>query len=94
MAEVSKGAVEHQTRRLGAVALVPTIGLADKDAEAGRAVAVIYAVHSGVADRPQGLSLVDRKRRVVLRLRPPVVPVLLASPISGCDLLLWLTADG
>jgi hypothetical protein len=82
-AEGGKGVVEHQTRRLGAVALAPAIGLADKDTERGRAVAVVYAVQSGVADRPQGLPLVDRKRHIVFRLRLPVVPVLLLLARHG-----------
>src|SRR5215217_8431248 len=69
--------------RLGAVAFAPAIGFADKDTERGRAVAVVYAVQSGVADRQQGLPLVDRKRHVVFRLRLPVVPVLLLLARHG-----------
>jgi hypothetical protein len=68
--------VEHQTRRLGAVTLAPVLGLADKNAESGRTVAVIYAVQTGVTYRLQRLPFVDSKRHVVFRLRLPVVPVL------------------
>src|SRR5215211_1983258 len=82
-AEGDKSVVEHQTRRLGAVALAPKLVLADEDTEGGRAVSVVYAVQSGVADRPQGLLLVDRKRHVVFRLRLPVVPVLLLLARHG-----------
>jgi len=70
-------------RRLCTVALAPTLGLADKDAESGRAVAVVYAVQSGVPDRPQGLPLVDRERYVLFRLRLPLVPVLLLLARHG-----------
>src|SRR5215218_4301911 len=82
-AEGDKSVVEHQTRRLGAVALAPKLVLADEDTEGGRAVSVVYAVQSSVADRPQGLLLVDRKRHVVFRLRLPVVPVLLLLARHG-----------
>jgi hypothetical protein len=82
-AEGGKGVVEHQTCRLGTVPLAPTLGLADKDAEGGRTVAVVYAVQSGVADRPQGLEFVDRKRHVVFRLRLAVVPLLLLLARHG-----------
>src|ERR671910_2322538 len=82
-AEGGESVVEHQTRGLRTVALAPTLGLADKDAEGGRAVSVVYSVQSGVADRPQGLPLVDRERRVVFRLRLPVVPVLLLLARHG-----------
>src|SRR5215218_3910538 len=44
---------------------------------------MVYAVQSGVADGPQGLLLVDRKRHVVLRLRLPVVPFLLLLARHG-----------
>jgi hypothetical protein len=82
-AEGGESVVEHQTRGLRTVALAPTLGLADKDAEGGRAVSVVHAVQSGVADRPQGLPFVDRERRVVFRLRLPLVPVLLLLARHG-----------
>ena len=81
--EGGKGVVEHQTRCLGAIALALTLGLADKDTEGSRAVSEVYAVQSSVADRPQGLLLVDRKRRVVFGLRLPILPVLLLLARHG-----------
>src|SRR5215210_3369359 len=59
--ESGKGIVEHQTRRLGAVTFAPVLGLADKDAESGRTVAVIYAVQTGVTYRLQPIAFVDSK---------------------------------
>ena len=82
-AEGGKGIVEHQTRRLSTVALAPALGLADKDAEGGRTVAVVYAVQCGVADGPQGLPFVDRKRHDDFRLRLPVVSILLLLASYG-----------
>src|ERR687889_2049366 len=82
-AEGRKGVVEHQARRLCTVALAAAFEFADKDAEGSRAVAVVYTVQSGVADRPQRLPFVDRKRHVVFRLRLPVVPFLLLLARHG-----------
>src|SRR5215217_635310 len=75
--EGDKSIVEHQARRLCTVALTPAFWLADHDAERGSAIAVVHAVHPRVADGPQSLPFVDRERRVVVRLRLPVVPFLL-----------------
>src|SRR5687768_15107423 len=82
-AEGGESVIEHQTRGLRTVALAPTLGLADKDAEGGRAVSVVHAVQSGVADRPQGLPFVDCERRVVFGLQLPIVPVLLLLARHG-----------
>jgi hypothetical protein len=63
-------------RRVVSVALAATLGLADEDAEGGCPVAVVDFVQPGVADGPQGFPFVDGKRRLVLRPRLLVKPVL------------------
>jgi len=57
--EGGEGVVEHQPRRLGAIALAACVGLADDDAETGGARAPVHVEEIGPPDGPPARPLVD-----------------------------------
>src|SRR5438874_10012582 len=71
--ERGEGVVEHQARRLGAVAPPAAVGLADENAEYGRAAAPVDVEQVGVADRAPPRYLVDGEPECVGRGEPPLV---------------------
>jgi hypothetical protein len=71
--ECSEPIVEHQVTRLRAIALAPTVLLANSDAKLGRAVAIVDVAQVRDADGPQGCTLVNDEIDAVAALDAALV---------------------
>src|SRR5690348_1988993 len=76
-AQDREAVVEHQSRGLRAIALTPTVALADQDAKRRRAILMIDVVETGYPDRTPGITYINREPRQVLICNRAVVPLFL-----------------